>query len=183
MVLATLSQELLAQAKEDAAKIVAAARKEADDLLVNAKREAQEFKKTKQEQYVQEKEAANNKELSRAHGDAKKLVLQAQGKLFTTIREETTKRLQEATKEQKTQLYKKMLTNAQTIIQAKTVVCNEDDKKLVEKITSVPVITKKGFFGIRLENNDESVTIAFEDLITDVLSEQEQDIMAQVTRL
>lgn len=183
MLLQNLSQELLADAKEEAHKVGMRAQEEAALIREQAQEEANQYLKEKKLLYEQERLQLDNQAITRAQGDAKKVLLQAQHNALADIREQVRTRVYALNKEEKVRLYKYLLSKAQEVIDPEHVVCSSEDEALIKTITKKTIKAQKGFVGLRLVNGAQSVHVTFEDLITQQLQGQEQSILEELTRL
>ncbi len=165
-----LEKELLAQAQEEAKNIREAATEEARAIVHKAQEEAQKRREQAYAAYEQEREELDDKARAKARAQARKKTLQNQEKIIQEVREQAREQLETP------EMYEKLFKKAKKLITPKRVVCSKQLEKTMKELAKNVVV--EDMTGIRLENENESVTITINDLLDEVM--EEQDILRQL---
>lgn len=170
-----LREELAAQAKNEAEMIRKEAQEEARAIVHKAQEQQQQKREQARRDYEKEKEGLDSSRYAKAQARAKKRSLEAQAQAISELKT----RVQEELYKEET--CKKLYTMARKVVEPKKVYCSKDCKAALEKIAKN--VTTADIDGIRLENENESVTISLKDLIKQVIEEKEEKITRSLRAL
>jgi V/A-type H+-transporting ATPase subunit E len=168
MGLEVVVKDVLARAEEEANRIRHQGQSEADAIIAGAENTARQILAEKREQTIELNKRRKNREISSAHLEVKRSILNAKRELIDRIYYEAIDILTSLPEAERENIIKKLLESQNEYAR---VFSNENDKALVQHISSLEyggTIHCSG--GVILENEDGTVLrdLTFDTLLKDV---------------
>jgi len=160
MGLEELREEILENAKKDAAAIMAEADKEAEEILKGSDLAAKEYEEKVSAETEKLLDAMEKKELASVELEIKKASMEAKREVIDAVFENAEKKLARLPKKDKEQVLSSLLKKAQKQLDVGTVYCNEADMAFFSK-GKFKVEKADINQGIIVENTDGTVRLDF----------------------
>ncbi|PIN86731.1 hypothetical protein COV19_03275 [Candidatus Woesearchaeota archaeon CG10_big_fil_rev_8_21_14_0_10_44_13] len=178
MGLEQVKKEILDKADEEAGKIVEKAKNEAEGILKKTKEEIEAYRKGADEDTKKLIEAMERKVMAAAEFDVKKMKLDRKKEIIDSVFEQVEKELRELPDRKREENIKKLLAKAKKDIEVKYVHANENDRKIVQKISGVQYKETDIIGGIVAESPDLNfvVDISYDELLQNVRKTYLQEI-------
>ncbi|MBI2557758.1 hypothetical protein HYW20_00395 [Candidatus Woesearchaeota archaeon] len=175
MGLEEVKEEIIRNAKEQEAALIAEARREAGRITKEAEKKIKEMEERSEADTKKMIESAKKQEISSAEMEYKKMLLDAKKNMIDAVFADAKKRLENLDDKKREAYIKKLLEKAKNDIEAAYVYCNKKDVRFVREFKALPVDITGGLIA---ENQEKTVRVdySFETVLQSIKDNELQNI-------